>query len=377
MKKLHIYTIYGEICAAHATRASCKQNSPRVNCTLASARPDSLTPPRDVGRDARPAAMIDYARPYEQNMCDVYFPPTSHAPHTAQAPARLDDFAGVFRKGTAPHIYGSYYSAPPYDTYADPDIESTVSVYHNMVACRDYYRDDWKKKFVVEWTEDDTVAWIIDAVQCMGISEFDVPYHNFRISGLELRSLKREDAQQRMAHLSIDPSLSRRIADNIFEKLQVRLNDDMMQSASYERNVFRYPETVDPYQQEHVQTVLDLDSLDHKTRAYNSLSDYRPNDSRLLPCDSSDDQEDVFHGRSSANASPECSYGSDGSKSGDEDDKRKMAKRPPGRPKGSGRKMIKRPRSVSVPEFLRNLLLDPKFCPSIIKWEDHSLGKFR
>lgn len=305
-------------------------------------------------------------------MCDVYFPPTPTAPE------RLDNFQ-VFRKGTASHIYGNYYSTPSYDAYADPDIDSTVSVYHNMVSCRGYnYRDDWKKNFVEEWTEEDSVAWIIDAVQCMGcmgISEFDIPYHNFRISGLELRNLKREDVQQRMAHLSIDPSVSRRIADNIFEKLHVRLSDDIMARATYERSMFRYTETSQPYQhQEPVQTVLDLDSIDHKNRLY--ASDYRPNDSRLLAaCDSSDDQEDVF--RSSENASPECSYGSDGSKSGDEDDKRKMAKRPPGRPKGSGRKMIKRPRSVSVPEFLRNLLLDPKYCPSIIKWEDHSLGKFR
>ncbi|KOB78137.1 Transcription factor BmEts [Operophtera brumata] len=312
--------------------------------------------------------MIDYARPYEQNMCDVYFPPTPTAPE------RLDNFQ-VFRKGTASHIYGNYYSTPTYDAYADPDIDSTVSVYHNMVSCRDYnYRDDWKKKFVHEWTEEDSVAWIIDAVQCMGISEFDVPYHNFRISGLELRSLKREDVQQRMAHLSIEPSLSRRIADNIFEKLHVRLNDDIMANATYERSMFRYADTSDPYQQDSAQTVLDLDSIDHKNRVY--TSDYRPNDSRLLAaCDSSDDQEDAF--RTSENASPECSYGSDGSKSGDEDAMRKMPKRPPGRPKGSGRKMMKRPRSVSVPEFLRNLLLDPKYCPTIIKWEDHSLGKFR
>lgn len=316
--------------------------------------------------------MIDYARPpYDsQNMCDLYFNP---AP-TAVAP--LDDFQ-VFKKGTASHIYGNYYSDPSYDAYAEPDIESTASVYHNLVSFRDYHRDDWKKKFVVEWNDDDTVSWVIDTVQCLGISEYDVPFQNFRVHGIELRNMKREEMHHRMLHPSIDPSASRRLADSMFEKLQRRLNEEDLLAAPYNREmVFRYAES-DHYQQEEpAQTVLDLDSLDHRNRVY--MSDYRPNDTSLLqgPCDSSDEAEDVF--RSSETASPECSYGSDGSKSGDEDDKRKMFKRPPGRPKGSGRKMsTKRPRSVSVPEFLRNLLLDPRYCPSIIKWEDYSQGKFR
>lgn len=181
--------------------------------------------------------------------------------------------------------------------------------------------------------------------------------------------MKREDVLQRMAHPSIDPSSSRRIADNVFEKLHVRLQEDTIRQSS----IFRYAES-ELYNHEQ-QTVLDLDTFGHKNRLH--TSDYKPNDSSLLQgvSDSSDDAEDVY--RSSETASPEYSYGSDGSKSGDEDDKRKIFKRPPGRPKGSGRKTFKRPRSVSVPEFLRNLLLDSNYCPSIIKWEDHSSGKFR
>lgn len=54
-----------------------------------------------------------------------------------------------------------------------------------------------------------------------------------------------------------------------------------------------------------------------------------------------------------------------------------IAKRPPGRPKGSGKKPQKRVKNVSVPEFLRDLLHDPNYCPRIIKWEDYSRGKFR
>lgn len=315
--------------------------------------------------------MIDYARPpYDtQNMCDIYFNPPP------AAPARLDDFQ-VFKKGTASHIYGNYYSDPSYDAYAEPDIESTESVYLNLVSFRDYHRDDWKKKFVAEWNEDDTVSWFIDTVQYHGISEYEVPFHNFRVIGLVLKNMTREDMQQRMVHPSIDPSASNRLAERIFERLQRRLSEDALGTSYNREMVFRYADSNHYQQEEQAQSVLDLDSLDHRNRVY--MSDYRPNDSSLLQghSDSSDEAEDVF--RSSETASPECSYGSEGSKSGDEDDKRKMFKRPPGRPKGSGRKMsTKRPRSVSVPEFLRNLLMDPRYCPSIIKWEDYSQGKFR
>lgn len=313
--------------------------------------------------DAPHATMLDYARPYDQNMCDIYLSPAPPAPE------RLDAFQ-VFKKSNAtPYVYGSYYNH--YDVFTEPEVDAATNVYHNLLNSRDYYRDEWKYKSVMEWTEDDTVSWVVDtAAQSLGFCEYDIPFCNFRITGMELRGLKREELIQKMAHLNIDPSVSRRIGEVIYEKLQARLNEEMLRHSS----VFRYAEG-DTYQnhQEAVQTVLDLDSLDHKNRLYGL--DYKPNDGALLhpPCDSSDD--DVF--RTSETASPECSYGSDGSKSSDEEEKRKMFKRPPGRPKGSGRKVSKRPRSVSVPEFLRNLLLNPKYCPSIIKWEDHSQGKFR
>ncbi|CAH3909127.1 ETS-related transcription factor Elf-3-like [Pieris brassicae] len=297
--------------------------------------------------------MIDYARPYDQNMCEYYMPPSP-------APARLDDFQ-VFKKGTC--TYGNYYNT--YDVLAEPEVDTATNVYHNLVNLRDSYRpEDWRYKSVFDWTADDTVSWIFDCVIASGFSEYDVPFYNLRIPGIEIRSMGREDILSRMLHSSIDPNLSSRIADVVYEKLQSRLNDEILRQST----VFKY---ADPYQSQE-QTMLDLDY--HKNKLY---SDYKPNDSSLLqPADSSDDAEDLFG--SSAAASPEGAYGSDGSKSGDEDERRaKLVKRPPGRPKGSGKKGVKRPRSVSVPEFLRNLLFDERYCPSIIKWEDYSQGKFR
>lgn len=309
--------------------------------------------------------MIDYARPYDtQNMCEHY----SYTP-MSPGTARLADFE-VFKKGTASHIYGNYYSTPAYDVYTEPELDNTMSVYHNLVSCREHhYRDEWKHKVVNDWNENDTVSWLIDTAQIMGLPEYDVPFHNFNIIGLALRNMKREDVLQRMAHPSVDPVITRRIADIVYEKLRHRLDEDMVRQP-----IIKYgPNESDPYHH-HEPTVLDLDTLSYKNRFH--CSDYMPNDATLMHhTDSSDDAEESL--RLSDTASPEYSYGSDGSKSGDEDEPKKIFKRPPGRPKGSGRKNFKRPRSVSVPEFLRNLLLDPKFCPSIIKWEDHSEGKFR
>lgn len=303
--------------------------------------------------------MIDHPRGYDQNMCNLYLPSTS------PEHVRLDEF-GVFKKGM-PIIYSNYYTnAAIHESYPDPEYDTIGSVYTNLTATtQDYHRDDWKHKIISDWTEDDSLSWFIETIQLFGINEYDVPSHNFRISGMELKGLRREDIVARMMMPSVDSSASRRIGDMIYEKLQYRLNE--------ESAVFRYGETDLYPHPDSMQTMLDLDTLDHKNRY---PSDYRPNDSSLLqpPCDS-DDAEEVFRG--SDTGSP-LYYGSDGSKSSDEDDKRKQRfKRPPGRPKGSGRKVCKRPRSVSVPEFLRNLLFDPKYCPAIIKWEDHSLGKFR
>lgn len=331
---------------------------------LSRARDPPLIPPRTVGRAARPRHnMIDYARPpYDQTMYDLHLPPTP------PAPARLDDFQ-VFKKGAASYIYGNYYSNPSYDAFIEPDIDAANNVYHNLLSSRECYRDNWRNKIISHWNQEDTVSWIIDTVHSMGFTEYDIPYYNFRINGVELQEMKREHFVHRLLHPNGDPNLTGRIGDNIFDKLQSLLQQDIYRQST----VLRYAEG-DSFSQE-VGTVLDLDSQAHKNRLYGS--DYKPNDSSLLAgaCDSSDDAEyDVL--RSSETASPEY-YGSDGSKSGDEDDKKKMFKRAPGRPKGSGKKICKRPRSVSVPEFLRNLLLDPKYCPSIIKWEDHSLGKFR
>lgn len=305
--------------------------------------------------------MIDYARPYDQSMCDFLLPPTP------PAPTRLEDFQ-VFKKGNPTYIYGNYYNN--YDMFTEQEIDSTANVYHNLVSSREIRQEDWKYKSVVEWSPDDTTYWIIDCAMTQGFSEYEVPFYNFKVSGMELRHMRREEIFQRMVHPNVETNQSRRIADVIYDKLHARINEEMLRPTP----LFRYTES-EPYpSHEPVQTVLDLDSLDHKNRLYGS--DYKPNDISLLhAADSSDDAEDVF--RSSETASPECSYGSDGSKSGDEEEKRKMFKRPPGRPKGTGRKVCKRPRSVSVPEFLRNLLLDERYCPSIIKWEDHPQGKFR
>lgn len=290
-------------------------------------------------------------------MCDLYPPPSTE-------PAPLDDFQ-VFKKWTLP--YSNYYSTATYDQYVEPEVESATTVYHDLVNAKEYpFKDDYKCKYIVEWTEEDTLSWVLDTVQ---LNEYEVPLYVFRIPGIALRGMKKEEIVQLMSrHHNVDQIVVKRIADVVFQNLQYRLNDENSREAVVPVSVYRYVQG-DPYQQQDPETLLNLD--EQKSRLF--ANDYRPDDRILLQAsDSSDDTEDVF--RSSETASPDYS---DVSKSSDDDEKKREFKRPPGRPKGSGRKISKRVKSVSVPVFLRNLLLDPTYCPSIIKWEDYSQGKFR
>lgn len=293
--------------------------------------------------------MIDYAR---QNMCDFYLPPPT------AAPARLDDF-NVFKKGPT---YNSFYN---YDMCPEQE-DDTGSVYYNLINFRDHPVDDgWRVKVMDDWNTEETLAWVYDCIVPHGYSELDVPLHKFRIPGRELKARTLEGILELVSHPNVDPEVSRRIAYTIVDKLEYRLNEEMRQS------VLRYAES-GSYAPNHEQTILNLDYYNDRSRGY--TSDYKPNDISLMnTADSGDDHDESF--RVDA-ASPAGSYGSDGSKSGDEDDKKKPFKRPPGRPKGSVKK-DKRPRSVSVPQFLRDLLLDERYNPEIIKWEDIMQGKFR
>lgn len=58
--------------------------------------------------------------------------------------------------------------------------------------------------------------------------------------------------------------------------------------------------------------------------------------------------------------------------------KKPPGKRPPGRPPGVKSKKEKPEKKTGrLWEFIRDLLLDPKHCPSVICWENHDDGVFR
>ncbi|GBP58224.1 hypothetical protein EVAR_87802_1 [Eumeta japonica] len=171
-----------------------------------------------------------------------------------------------------------------------------------------------------------------------------------------------------MEYPGVDPGVSRRYAEAVFERLQSRLAEETAVPVS----VLRYVDG-DAYQPLGHTQVLNLDDYSAERRARLLDCPSAAHVPHQATCDSSDDADEAF--RFSESASPEYSYGSDTSKSGDDLDKRRRpGKRPPGRPKGTGKKLSKRIKSVSVPEFLRDLLLDPKYCPHIIKWEDYTVG---
>lgn len=311
--------------------------------------------------------MLDYARA-----------PAPDA--TYHEPPPLDHFDTLRKKWTVSYSYGNYYSAPapaPYDNYVEPDLSAAASVYHDLVGPRDPppppppAREPWHYRYVSEWSEDDTASWLLETLRYNGIDEYDFPFFHFRVPGVALRGLKREQIVQLLSNPSRDPAVSRRTGDIIYEKLQQAVSEEMRRYAEYE---YAPHETA--------ATMLDLDAQEPRAppRHYAAAGglEAEAGGGGAAPPGGADSGSEAEDGSAECSyGSAECSYGSDGSKSGDEELARRVLKRPPGRPRGSGRTLSKRPRSVSVPEFLRNLLLDPNYCPTIIKWEDHSQGKFR
>lgn len=278
--------------------------------------------------------------------------------------SRLEDFHVFNKKWTSYYPYADYYTGQTYDHYQEPEVEASTGVYHDLLSPRTYAtRDDWKFKFVSNWNEDETHSWFIDTARNLGLSEFDLPQHNLRVAGIVLRGLNREQMVELFAHPAVDPNVSRRNGDVFFDRLQQRLAEEMPKDNSVRYDAQYRQEPPDS-------TVLDLDSLDHRKR----LFDY----DELPPSGHCDSTDDDYHAHSDA-ASPDLSYGSDASKSGDESDMQKSThfKRPPGRPKGSGKKPPKRTKSLSVIEFLIRCLHDPNICPSLIKFEDYAKGTFR
>ncbi|XP_037964613.2 ETS homologous factor [Plutella xylostella] len=291
----------------------------------------------------------------------------THGPHGPLADSAPLDRFQVFNKNWPTAYTYDYYSTPSYDAYAEPEIDSATNVYHTLVNSQyltTAQHDEWKTKIIDNWTEDDTMSWYIDTLRCLDLNEFEWPTSKFRIPGIALRGMSRDQIIDRMSSPRIDPTVYIRYGDKVYERLQQFTSLGL------------HPMESNPYQsQDPPQTVLDLDSYDNRQQQ-RLVYDYNQeqNFPQMGTDSSNDDAQDYFRDVDSASPS------SDVSKSGDEmEDKKKVFKRPPGRPKGSGRKSdkIKRARSESVPEFLKNLILNPKYCPSIIKWEDYNKGLFR
>lgn len=301
---------------------------------------------------------------------------------------RLQGF-GIFKEYTrSQHNANNYSNYIDYDNSGDGDynIYNRELIYEELANANDHtfkINDEWRHKFVSDWNCADTGMWIIETAKCSGIPIQEIPLSLFRsTSGQDLLRMSLEDFCNRMSYPGVDNKTSIRYGEVLYEALHhikpsILQNDELQNDAVVPIPVLEEASDTEPFhssfahsQDDH--TLIDLDRSSEEIR--NKLLSSHPNWS---PGYEHTMEETSL--RFSENGSPQVTFKSETpTYMSDGEVNVKKEKRQPGRPRGSGKKNPpKRIKNVSVPEFLRNLLLDPEYCPKIIKWEDYSNGKFR
>ncbi|XP_039754299.1 GA-binding protein alpha chain-like [Pararge aegeria] len=232
------------------------------------------------------------------------------------------------------HIINVFKHRDPYNALCPYPITETYNIYCDLTNANQDPQDDdgWELKDMAEWNFDESVAWIYHCAATREFSVFDIPLHNFRLPGVDLRNKRCKDIVNLMVKPNVDFEVSRRIAHTIFDMLQCRLEVERARSRLPDGSCI--PHVRDPM----------------------SAPEWSEDANRI-------------------EADPTWSNDSDESLSADEVRSMEPARRPRGRPKGS----VKRDRqtgSVSVPEFLRDLLFKVEFS-EYIEWVDISIGKFK
>lgn len=231
--------------------------------------------------------------------------------------------------------------------------------------------DSWKHKKVCEWNGEDTMNWIMDTGTNKDINISRLSLCNFKdVRGIDLVQMPKSEFVEKIKPRcsSEDRSAANKAGEDLYEEVK-KLETHHEQVVPYpviERGLNYEDEFIHPSD---IPQFIDLDNQKHI--AYDNHHD---GTYVGIGCDSGYDSQPE-----------EPEYKMEDTIYYDQDHETMMestlpvvvAKRPPGRPKGSGKKQPKRAKNVSVPEFLRDLLLCPDYCPKIIKWEDYAAGKFR
>lgn len=213
---------------------------------------------------------------------------------------------------------------------------------------------EWTHKNINQWTPHDTVDFIMQTAQAKNLRPTRIPYFHFlEVTGLNLTNMDYAEFMEKL-NTDGDDSVSQSDGWKIYDELQKIKCDCTTTERSFYKLEDRSYSISDGDNK-----LTDMDKPRYEAVCWqpsssdsdsSSLGDYKPAGVGPYSLDPSAERPDSS-----------CT----------------VVKRAPGRPKGSGKKQNKKLKNVSVPEFLRDLLLNKEHCPSIIRWEDYDIGKFR
>lgn len=203
---------------------------------------------------------------------------------------------------------------------------------------------DWKEKPMKQWTSGNVMAWLIYVIEEQERLNFEhVKMHEFNVDGMSLCNLSEQDFIER------DP----KFGSILYRSLQQqRMNEE----SAYDRMHHHYS-NLPPFDDLKNGTSEPFYNLEEPILA--DLTDMKPRDTYL-------------HSDTDSEHSNECSV----DKTRDDQD-RSMQKKKRGRPVGNRSKRKQEKKCGRLWEFIRDLLLKPEYCPSLICWENHDEGIFR
>jgi len=222
---------------------------------------------------------------------------------------------------------------------------------------------DWQSKYIDHWSAEDCLFWVIHEL------------HNLKV-GRNLPEVKIEKLADingaMLKHMSMD-EFCRNFPDHgkeLYVRLQKFKSPYMYNSVflvdQWNNPALRQDDEYSRYNHDHVQPRLETSSPPHESHTLTDLDEShpRPHNSATVPPYASPSEVD-------------SGYKSDSSvETTATEPPPPPEKRRPGRPRGTRRK--KKPEKLGrLWEFIRDLLLNPMYNPSLICWENYDEGTFR
>ncbi|XP_021928989.1 ETS homologous factor-like isoform X2 [Zootermopsis nevadensis] len=207
----------------------------------------------------------------------------------------------------------------------------STAVNKQLAFPNDCVNTDWKTKSVKQWESNDIMCWIISVANKNDLNSEEIGISQFNdIDGATLYSMSEADFVSRESQHG----------KFLFSTLQQLKQEQEHQQVD---NINKLPpvSTIKPDERDYYPLLMNLNSA---------------STSRIEGHQSSDESEGGIHGI------PPSVTG----------------KRRPGRPRIPGRRSKKPEKKTGrLWEFIRDLLLNREYCPSLICWENHDEGVFR